>query len=175
MMKRSYRLTIIVVLQILFLFNMIGFKYFTLYSGTPVLLKTAPVDPWDVFRGEFIRLDYEISRIKRYSVKDDLSIEKQDIGNKTLYVVLEKKDKYWSAVSIHGTKPQLNSNQVFIKARPVYYDNSNDEYRLSYGIETFYVPEGEGKKLQLQSNLDAVVKVDRFGNAVIENIISRKE
>jgi len=176
-MKRGHKLFLIVILQVVFLLGMVGFKYHTLHFGTPVLLKTLPVDPWDMFRGEYVRLGYEISGIKRGGIEDNLNAPDQVNGmkqetyqNKTLYVVLEKRGNYWGAVSIWDKKPRLKDGQVFIKARLQYYDNRRDEYRLTYGIESYYVPEGEGKKLERQRNLEALVRVDRFGNAVIETV-----
>ena len=168
-MKRSHKLVIIVLLQVFFLFGMIGFKYFTVYSGTPVLLKTAPVDPWDVFRGEYVQLNYEISGLDSDHV-EDYGMEKPGSGGSTVYVVLEQGIKYWNAVSIHPGKPEPNPGQVIIKGRLVYYDEQRQEYHVTYGIESYYVPEGEGPVLERQASLDALVKVDRFGNAVLERV-----
>jgi len=156
---------------------MIGFKYYTLHFGAQVLLKTMPVDPWDMFRGEYVRLGYEISSIKSGSLEDNLfspgrenDIERGSVKNQTVYVVLEKKDKYWGAVSIWDKKPQLKDGQVLIKGRLQYYDPGRAEYRLTYGIESYYVPEGEGKKLERQRSLDVLVRIDGFGNAVIDRV-----
>ncbi len=41
----------------------IGFKEFTLKTGVEVLLKTAPVDPRDLFRGDYVILRYDVSTI----------------------------------------------------------------------------------------------------------------
>lgn len=170
-MKRSHKLVIIVLLQVLFLFGMIGFKYFTLQTGTPVLLKTAPVDPWDVFRGEYVRLGYEISRLPGGNVADNIA-EKSNLSGKKVYVVLEEGDRYWKAVSINQVKPKPGENQVVIKGRINYYDEDQREYHVSYGLESYYVQEGEGIKLERQEALEVLVKVDRFGNAVIEKVES---
>lgn len=152
---------------------MIGFKYYTVHTGVPVLLKTALIDPWDVFRGEYVRLGYEISSIKAESVKDDLNL-KGNQYDKKVYVALEKGDKYWNAVGIYEERPDAGPNQVVLKARLLYYDQHQKEYRLQYGIESYYVPEGEGKRLENLRDLDVVVKVDRFGNSVIETVVPVK-
>lgn len=157
-MRRSYKVIIVVLLQVLFLCGMIGFKYYTLHFGTPILLKASTVDPWDVFRGEYVRLRYDISSAK------DLDPGKQPLKDETVYVVLEQGEKYWNAVGVYFDKPQLNRSQVFIKGKLNYGS-------IRYGIETYYVEEGKGREIEQKNNMDIVVRVDRFGNAVIEMIM----
>ena len=169
-MKRGHKLALVVVLQLLILFGMVGFKYYTLNFGTPVLLKTAPVDPWDVFRGEYVRLGYEMSRINKAMIKEDLS---GDSFGQRVYVVLEKKEKYWEAVAVHQKRPRLEENQVFIKAELQYYDEYAGTYFLTYGLESYYVEEGQGKELEQNAELDVQARVDRFGNAVLEEVVAR--
>lgn len=157
-MKRSYKVVIIVLLQVLFLSGMIGFKYYTLQFGTPILLKASTVDPRDVFRGEYVRLRYDISSAK------GVDSDKHDLNDKAVYVVLEQGEKYWNAVGVYFDKPQLTGNQVFIRGR-LNYSN------IKFGIETYYVEEGKGREIEQKENMDVIVRVDRFGNAVIEMLI----
>jgi len=166
-MKRNHKIVIIVLIQVLFLFGMIGFKQYTLSFGTPVLLKSAPVDPWDIFRGEYARLSFDISRIKC----GDLDAESYQRGGTTVFVVLERGEKYRDAVSISLEKPGVRANQVFIKGKLEYYNSENQECRVAYGIETFYVEEGRGSDIERLRNMDVLVRIDRFGNAVIEKLL----
>ena len=157
-MKRSYKVVLIILLQIIFLSGMIGFKYYTLHFGTPILLKASTVDPRDVFRGEYVRLRYELSSAKNFDPG------KQPLRDETVYVVLEKGEKYWDAVGVYIDKPQLNNNQVLMKGKLNYGS-------IQYGIETYYVEEGKGREIERKNNMDVMVRVDRFGNAVIERIL----
>lgn len=164
-MKRSYKTAIIIILQVLFLFGLIGVKYYTLSSGVPVLLKSAPTDPWDVFRGEYVMLEYDISWV------NSENLDHEEAQNKDVYVVLEKGEKYWDAAGIYLDKPGLAAGQVFIKGKINYYDEFRGQYKVLYGIESYYVEEGTGTGLQQIRSFDAQVRIDRFGGAVIENII----
>lgn len=163
-MKRSYKIGLIVALQVVFLFSMIGFKYFTLATGAPVLLKAVPVDPWDMFRGEYVMLEYDITWIKGESLGLE-SYQQQDV-----YVVIEKGEKYWEEAGIYLDKPILYGEQIFIKGRVDYFNEFKDEYHVTYGIESYYVEEGQGREFGQSRNFDALIKIDRFGNAVIEKI-----
>ncbi len=164
-MKRSYKIGLIVILQIIFLFSIIGFRYYTLSAGTPVLLKAAPVDPRDVFRGEYVMLEYDISWIKSENLNPE-SFRKQNV-----YVVLEKGEKYWNEAGMYSDKPGLTGNQIFIKGEVDYFDEFKHKYHVTYGIESYYVEEGTGRGLEQAKYFDAQIKTDRFGNAVIENIL----
>lgn len=164
-MKRSYKTGIIIILQVLFLFAMIGVRYYTLSAGAPVLLKAAPVDPWDMFRGEYVMLEYDINWIKN----ENLNIE--DLQKKDVYVLLEKGEKYWHAAGVYVDKPDLAGPRVFVKGRVGYFDEFKEQYHVSYGIESYYVEEGTGMSLQQAGAFDAQIRIDRFGNAVIEKII----
>src|SRR5690554_1875156 len=123
-MRVSYKRALIVILQVLFLFSMIGFKFYTLYLGTPILLKTEPVDPWDMFRGEYVALNYEISSLKSSEIEENLELDKHQVYGEEVYVVLEKGKEFWQAVSINTNKPKTEDNQVAIKAKLLYYNDS---------------------------------------------------
>jgi uncharacterized membrane-anchored protein len=163
-MKRSYKIGLIVALQVIFLFTMIGFKYFTLATGAPVLLKAVQVDPRDMFRGEYVMLEYDITWIKGESLGLE-SFQQQDV-----YVVIEKGEKYWEEVGIYLDKPSLYSEQILIKGRVDYFNEFKDEYHVTYGIESYYVEEGQGREIGQSRYFDTLIKIDRFGNAVIEKI-----
>lgn len=171
-LSRGGKLLIIALLQIILLAGLIGTKYYTLHFGEPVLLKASPVDPWDMFRGEYVRLGYEISRI-RGDIGGDLDASAIENGDTAAYVTLEQEGGYWRAAGIYKNRPGAKEGRVVIKATSVRYDPNRNEYRLTYGIESYYVEEGEGKKLERQESLDALVKVDRFGNAAIEKVTGR--
>jgi len=54
---------IIVLFQILILVGLMGFNEANLAFGKSVVLQTAPVDPRDIFRGDYVVLRYEISTL----------------------------------------------------------------------------------------------------------------
>jgi uncharacterized membrane-anchored protein len=171
-MRIGYKRALIVTLQVLFLFSMIGFKIYTLNTGTAILLKTEPIDPWDMFRGEYVALNYEISTLNGSEVEENLERDKHLADGDEVYVVLEKGTAYWQAVSINNNKPKLKDNQVYIKAKLQYYDDVKREYALNYGIESYYVEESQGRQLEQHDYLNVTVRVDNFGNAVIEKVTS---
>ncbi len=54
-----------------------------LWFGSPVSLKTAPVDPRSLFRGNYVRLNYDISTISKELTQEHFKV------NEVAYVTLK--------------------------------------------------------------------------------------
>lgn len=163
------KLAIVVAVQFLILISIIGFKQYTIWTGETVLLKTIPVDPRDLLRGDYVQLRYDISTIDLTQIAGD------DPYGGTVYVELRQDEGgYWSPVALHGDREQSFDGTVLIKgdiARS--YSGNGRRISVTYGIEQVFVPEASGRELPSgRSHTVAVeVKVDRFGNAVPRRFI----
>lgn len=169
---RGWKLFIVVALQTAALLVMIGMKQWTLATGTPIALKAAPVDPRSLFRGDYVILGFEIGNLSRSlpGATDDYS------DGETVYVVLQPGERYWQAVSVHKDWPAAPAGSVVLKGRVEIVGSGSLAAR--YGIENYFVPEGEGRDLeQLEPNdeLSFIVAVDRFGRAGIKSILVNGE
>jgi uncharacterized membrane-anchored protein len=163
------------------LVGMIGMKQWTLTTGTPVLLETAPVDPRSLFRGDYVRLNYKISRLDLSKLGGDKDFSAHD----TAWVVLEQAQRYWHAVAVYRHRPDAAPGQVIIKGEVRWADGRGSAFAppvptrqprflvMRYGIESYFVPEGTGRAIErrgAQTPLDILVAVDRFGNAGIKAV-----
>ncbi len=159
----ALRIAIIVLVQCLFLVSMIYGRVQILREGTPILLETRPIDPRSLFRGNYIRLNYTISALDVSHLEGDNDFERWD----TVYVAVEQRNKTWAATGIYHDWPRIiGSNQVILKGtvRNVYnkprpcppedwacdmsQQPSFREVAVTYGIESYFVPEGEGRKIE---------------------------
>lgn len=144
-------------------------KQHIIRTGKTVLLETVPVDPRDFLRGDYVVLRYKISTIVLQQIQSEKSYYGQ--GEK-VYVKLEPRERFWEAVAVKTKKP-VSDNGVYLKARVKYcYDK---KLELNYGIESYFVPEGEGKDIEknMQGNKSSVeveVLVDTSGNAIIKKV-----
>jgi len=137
-----------------------------LKTGREITLPIIPVDPRDLFRGEYVRLGYDISRIPMTLLDGPLAKP-----HETLYVVLEKKDGgAWQPVRATRALPSDgNPDRIVLKGRAV---GSGSGVR--YGIESYFVPQGLGPKLEAMARdrkLAALVAVDKGGKAAIKGLI----
>lgn len=163
-MTAGKKLLIVVGVQFLVLLSVLAFKQYTVWTGETVLLKTTPVDPRDLMRGDFVAVRYEISTIDRAKVADDY---KYPTG--PVYVELKRgADGYWNAVAVHTERERSYDGTVLIKGHVEDQYMATSTLNIHYGIEQVFVPEGSGGDLPSGSGhtIAVEVKVDRFGNAV---------
>jgi len=141
--------------------GLLGYKEFTLRTGQEVLLRTVPVDPRDLFRGDYVVLQYEISTFSTAELGVDID---QPLlwFNRTFYVSLAIEDGYARAAGVYPDRPA----GLFIKGRVSSF--RDDQVGLDFGISSYFVPEGRGREIeQGTARPDVRVSIDRFGNAVI--------
>ncbi|RXT06431.1 GDYXXLXY domain-containing protein [Ammoniphilus sp. CFH 90114] len=145
------------------------------WYGDEVRLKTAPVDPRDIFYGDYVILNYDISELNIDKFVGDKQPERGD----TIYVVLRKEGEYHDVISAHLGKPSTSAEERVLKGRVEYvtrhWDPTNREnqeiqyIRVVYGFERYYVSEGTGKELEdRRGQFDVVVKVTPWGQSLTE-------
>ena len=162
---------------------MIAMKQRTLSTGTPVLLETEPIDPRSLFRGDYVRLNYVVSRLKPSTLRGDKEFKRHD----KVYVELQQQGKYWHPVAIHHNHPK---NENVVLAGKVQHINENTwnaelqesenitTLHIKYGIENYFVPEGEGLDLERRDNgqiVDIRVAIDQSGKAGIKEVLVNNE
>lgn len=167
-MKTGISIAIVAIAQTIILAVMIGQKQWTLATGERILLKIHPVDPRSLFRGDYVRLWYDIATLDTDSLAGDDEFESYD----PVHVVLEPDERYWNAVSIHRDWPQIDGDRIVIKGMVERLSYGN--IHVKYGIETFFVPEGEGLELERPDDdniVDIRIAVDDAGDAAIQAVL----
>ena len=148
-----------------------------LRSGREIVLPIRPVDPRDLFKGDYARLGFDISPIDAtlMPAPEPLppNVIYQRTAPKTVFVTLEQQtDESWKPVAVAERLPgAVPANRIVLKGRT----ESWDRRRVSYGIERYFVPEGTGgriEELARTSKLSAIVAVDRKGNAAIKGLVT---
>jgi uncharacterized membrane-anchored protein len=177
------RLAVPLFLQLLLIGSISAQSIYAFVTGTTVVLKTMPVDPYDLLRGYYQTLSYDISSfdtLKNLSGWQDLKREKgsEDIPkHQQVYITLTKAPaasnpnipQAWQPVAI-GSQLPANLSATKIAIRGV-SNGSN----IIYGLETYYMPEDrkDGVNEDINAarsnggrrNLLVEVKVDNRGLA----------
>ena len=148
-----------------------------LKSGREIVLPIRPVDPRDLFKGDYARLGFDISLIDAalLPAPEPLppNVIYQRTAPRTVFVTLEQQsDQSWKPVAVGERLPgAVPANRIVLKGRT----ESWDRRRVIYGIERYFVPEGTGgriEELARTSKLAAIVAVDRNGNAAIKGLVT---
>ena len=125
--------------QLVVLATMIVVKVWPLLTGEIVLLRVVPVDPRDMFRGDYVALSYDFSQ----APKDKMSgfdVQDPDTGT-TAYVSLvpEEDGKHWRMSGVSAQKPAAGK---YIRG------TFTGWRRIECGIESYYVQEGHGQEYE---------------------------
>lgn len=145
-----------------------------LASGREVVLEVVPVDPRSLFRGDYVTLGYQMSRL---AVPSGTPRPKR---GDDIYVTLQKGEgDTWTVAGSSAQPPAVqNADQIVLKGRVDYATTGSDQSPaqtfVRYGIESFFVPEGTGRELEAlvrEKKLSALIAVDGQGNAGIKGLI----
>jgi uncharacterized membrane-anchored protein len=165
--------------QLLLLVALMASRWAVLAQGTTVLLSTVPVDPRELFRGEYVALRYTISSLDRGGFAGGAS-SPLHTGD-TVYVVLAPPSGGerlpWHAVALLVQQPEeedlarYDRGALFIRGKVT--ESRRDTVEVQYGIESYFVPEGEGLRLERAGGkgLTVEVKIDARGRAAIHRLL----
>jgi uncharacterized membrane-anchored protein len=175
LMRSLFAAILVAVLQTAFLGYMIESRASILRNGVDVVLKTVPVDPRDLLRGDYVILSYDISTIPADKVTGGFPTEATDAQ---LSVRLEKQlDGFWGVAEASFSALAPKDGTVIARSAPFYFypapDSQQASLNVDYGIERYYVPEGEGKVLEEARNASALsvtARVDDDGRMQIRLI-----
>jgi len=158
---RKFLVILAVGFQIALLAGMAGQREFIFRTGKIVYLRTRPVDPQDLFRGEYARLDYDISHVNRSFLRDGLTkISDETDGRKCrrVYAVLNAPDNGPAELlCLTDKKPKEGT---FIRGWLQHYYGYNTMAEVQYGIEAFFVEQGSSQKLQRPRRQDIALTLE---------------
>tara|TARA_R110002020_G_scaffold23525_1_gene78207 strand:- start:103 stop:711 length:609 start_codon:yes stop_codon:yes gene_type:complete len=151
-----------------------------LRDGQEIVLKTEPVDPRDLMRGDYVRLGYtDLSAIDEGLVTGPWPAE--DTTTPVWLTLAPDEDGAFVARSAHFSQPEaVAADEVVLRSLPVRVrvakpsDGLNTIGRLEFGIERYYVPEGEGlviEQAQNQGRTTVAVRVSADGEPQIARLM----
>jgi uncharacterized membrane-anchored protein len=173
-MKKSF-VILAVILQLIVLAYMAGEREYILRNGRVIHLRTAPIDPRDMFRGDYVRLNYEISRIPVNMLKGIDSISELKKGDKIYVSLQEGPNGLYELVDAGLEKP---ANGIYLAGRlpyPYRTLRASNPIWINYGIEAYFVEQGQGRAIEkrrgnrtgIQVPLEMEIAVGGGGKAVI--------
>jgi uncharacterized membrane-anchored protein len=149
--------------QMVVLGSMVVQHGFVLATGDSILLRVRPVDPRDPLRGDYVILRYDFSGMWP---QGSGSWDESKAGAE-IFVTLEPEPdgKHWRGVSASWERP---SSGRYIRGRVV------NSWSHEFGIEAFYVQEGQGKEYEQARNanrLSAEIALTPDGTASLKRLV----
>jgi uncharacterized membrane-anchored protein len=154
--------------QLVILVGMIGLRAVPLMTGQTILVRVQPVDPRDLFRGDYVILSYSFSRIELDAIEGLSGTERgwKKLEGRDVYVplVADSAPGHWRADKATVVKP---AEGLFIKGRLERYGS------VKFGIESYYVQEGTGLMYEQairNRKLSAELAVTSSGQAALKGL-----
>lgn len=159
-MKKLLLLLVVVVLQILFLIGM-GMKWELISQYAPrYYLQTRPKDPYDIFRGNYVYLRYDIEQCPRADTTipsiDTTALDSFDFPNS---FGSYKKNGY-IALMPSKDSPEILIAKAYVLEKPEppflpasflksFNNNRDTEYYTALSINKYFTDKETAKKLEL--------------------------
>lgn len=172
-----YFVPLAVLAQLLVLAWMAGEREWILRTGQVVFLRTAPIDPRDLFRGDFVRLQYEINNVRPEGIDPAAPAAREPRRHEVMYTRLRPAGE--GIYEAAGTGTLRPAGGIFLRGL------TEDQWRLGwrgaghtfvkYGIEQLFVEQGSGKAIEerrgtrdgLQVPMEVEVAIGTSGTAAI--------
>lgn len=165
-------LAVIIVLQITVLAGEYLSAIYPLWTGEEIRLKTVPVDPRSLFRGNYARLSYEISTITGQDLR-----EKKELRNGEIVYVKLKPSAHGLFV-FDGVSLKKPGGGPFIRGRIQGKHSLRDfvMYDVRYGIEAYFTPKKKALSLEkeLRGGGVAIVMIAGNGKATLKEVITNR-
>lgn len=150
--------------------SMIYSQHRALKEGATLKFRTAPVDPYDPFRGKYINLAYQDNRVAISKGED------YDRDDQVYVTFSEGPDGYAIIDGVFASPPE--GTDVYLETTVAYRVYQSDTLTINYPFDRFYMEESKAYEAELaygDARLDdgqevyAMVAVYQ-GTAVIENV-----
>jgi uncharacterized membrane-anchored protein len=144
---------LLAVVQIGFLSWIIAGRAAILRDGQEVLLKVEPVDPRDFLRGDYVRLGYEIRNVPVKLIENAPAGEFVTEEGPIFVRLKKDEDGFWRARTASFGKPSTAAPEpgdVDIRGKVAggWGLGPDGSVSVDYGIDRYYVPEGEGLAIE---------------------------
>ncbi|WP_045835804.1 GDYXXLXY domain-containing protein [Hyphomicrobium sp. 99] len=170
---------VVAVAQSAALFDMVYARDRLLKTGREITLAVQPLDPRDIFRGDYVTLGYDISGLKKSTTETDPDFSGLSRGSMAYVTLAPAPDGKWTETHVGSRYPsQVAPGEVVLKGRVKYVWNAGNDAEMTiqvrYGIENYFVPEGTGRALEdkvRSHEIKAIVAVASDGTAALKGLI----
>lgn len=160
---RNRLIVLAIALQFGVLAYMAGEREWVLRSGRTVFLRTAPIDPRDPMRGDYVRFGYEISNVPLALCRDGTATwskrdwrEQRRLRDRRVYAIIRQdEEQVAELVALTDRKPDAGT---FLRGRvqSVHPHGIN----VRFGVEAMFTEQGKARALENAPQLQAGVPLN---------------
>ncbi len=142
--------------QVLVLAYMAGEREWVLRTGRIIYLCSAPRDPRDAMRGDYVRVSYDMSSVPRGLCRGGLATTNKTFEAVTpdtkVYAILQTNEE--GVAELEGLSPERPTKGLFLRGRTE--RSWGDHLQVRYGVEAFFMQQGKAEALERAPDRDAV-------------------
>ncbi len=173
------RIAAVVLLQAGFLVWLVADRVSLLTAGREITLKVIPVDPRDLFRGDYVILGYELSPVSAAVTPAGMTPNDLYHGAPVYVTITPDATKGWTAAAIATSYPRdVKDGDAVLKGfvTGLSHDSKGnpEKVHVRYGIESYFVPEGEGRAIEAkvrEAKVEALIAVGPTGTAALKALL----
>lgn len=164
-------LTAAIILQFFVLSGVYIGAAIPLWTGDEIRVKTIPVDPRSMFRGNYARLRYDFSRLPASAFPTITQLRTGQIVYVSLDLGRDGLAKFKSLAFTQPVKGIFLRGRIHTRSFP---NASTASIRVRYGIEAFFAPKKKALALEkeLQNGGIAILSVSSSGQARLKDVIA---
>jgi uncharacterized membrane-anchored protein len=150
-----------------------------LKHGREIVMQVTPVDPRDIFRGDYVVLGYPMSAIEHTPEKYGALDPALETGGSVYVTMSPGSDNAWSVTKVSATYANdPAATDVVVKGRIERIDRGVENQKVwinaRFGIESYFVPAGTGKELEEKvrdQKIQAILAVGPDGTVATKGLI----
>jgi uncharacterized membrane-anchored protein len=149
-----------------------------LREGTEVTLQARPVDPRDLLRGDYVVLAYAMSSLPAGELRDRAASSR---APDVFVRLVPNAEGLYEAASVHAEPFTAAPSERMIRGRVASGATCGGrslvfcaQLNIKYGIESYFVPQGEGREIEQarnQGKVSVVAAVTPSGRAAIKRLL----
>lgn len=149
-MNRKSILIALVILQVVIIGAMLLKAMLPLLTGREIELRVTVRDPREIFRGNYVALNYGFNRINLDSIRNDIPPGAAFHYGDALFIELKESGQFYEAGGVWMSPPR--GNMPFLKTiveYPFYNHEGQDRFlHLQAGIESYFTDPQTAKEIE---------------------------
>jgi uncharacterized membrane-anchored protein len=171
----------------IFLLGMAGCEHMKRITGEEIILRTRPVDPREILRGNYVALDYEVEKVHLPDLPAPVDPSGWKQGD-ILYLMLRPDGVSWKPVGLSRQHVKGEPGDVALLAKYLRREdyagvtepgkNMPVDILLDIGVDHYYAAEKAAKQIEADAReapLDVILSVGGDGHAAIKGLVINGE
>ena len=172
-------LALVALMQTAVLAHVVYSREQLLKYGREVVMQVTPVDPRDIFRGDYVILGFPMSKIAYTGEKFGALSEGLEPGGRIYVTMSPGPDNTWTVAHVSASYPkEPAASEVVLQGRVERIDRNAGPDQTwvdaRFGVESYFVPEGTGKVIEQQvrdQKFQAILAVGPDGTAATKGLM----